>query len=84
MSKEILQFSANWCGPCKMLSPRMEKLQSEGKINYRKIDVDQDSDLSIKYSVRNIPTLILLENGEVKNRTTGVQTEQQLIDFYNG
>jgi len=61
----------------------MEKLKSEGKINYRKIDVDQDQDLSIKYGVRNIPTLILLENGEVKNRLTGVQSEQQIIDFYN-
>ena len=82
--KEILQFSANWCQPCKALSPRMEKLKSEGKINYRKIDVDQNQDLSIKYGVRNIPTLILLENGEVKNRVTGVQSEQQIINFYNG
>ena len=82
--KEILQFSAAWCQPCKMLSPRMEKLKSEGKINYRKIDVDQNQDLSIKYGVRNIPTLILLENGEAKNRLTGVQSEQQIIDFYNG
>ena len=82
--KEILQFSAAWCQPCKALSPRMEKLKSEGKINYRKIDVDTDTELSIKYGVRNIPTLILLENGEVKNRMTGVQSEQQIIDFYNG
>ena len=82
--KEILQFSANWCQPCKMLSPRMEKLKSEGKINYRKIDVDQDQDLSIKYGVRNIPTLILLENGEAKNRLTGVQSEQSILNFYNG
>jgi len=84
MSKEILQFSAAWCQPCKILSPRMEKLNLEGKINYIKIDVDSDTELSTKYGVRNIPTLILLENGEVKNRVTGVQSEQQLIDFYNG
>ncbi len=84
MSKEILQFSANWCQPCKQLSPVMEKLKSEGKINYRKIDVDTDTTLSAKYSVRNIPTLILLEDGEVKNRATGVQSEQQIINFYNG
>lgn len=82
--KEILQFSAAWCGPCKTLSPIMEKLKSEGKITYRKIDVDTDTELSVKYGVRNIPTLILLENGEVKNRLTGLQSEQQLINFYNG
>ena len=82
--KEILQFTASWCQPCKTLSPIMEKLKSEGKINYRKIDVDQDQDLSIKYGVRNIPTLILLENGEAKNRLTGVQSEQSILNFYNG
>ncbi len=82
MSKEILYFSAKWCQPCKMLSPTMESLS--GQINYIKIDVDSDTELSTKYGVRNIPTLILLENGEVKNRVTGVQSEQQIINFYNG
>ena len=80
--KEILYFSSTWCNPCKALSPTMESLS--GQINYKKIDVDQNQDLSIKYGVRNIPTLILLENGEAKNRLTGVQSEQQIIDFYNG
>jgi len=80
--KEILYFSAPWCGPCRQLSPTMESLS--GQINYRKIDVDSNTELSTKYGVRNIPTLILLENGEVKNRVTGVQSEQQIIDFYNG
>ena len=82
--KEILQFTASWCQPCKTLSPIMEKLKSEGKINYRKIDVDTDTELSVKYGVRNIPTLILLENGEAKNRLTGVQSEQSILNFYNG
>jgi len=80
--KEILYFSAPWCGPCRQLSPTMESLS--GQINYRKIDVDSNTELSTKYGVRNIPTLILLENGEVKNRVTGVQSEQQIINFYNG
>ena len=82
--REILYFSASWCQPCKQLAPVMERLKSEGKINYKKIDVDTDTVLSPKYGVRNIPTLILLENGEVKNRLTGVQSEQQIKDFYNG
>jgi len=83
--KKILYFSAAWCGPCRMLAPRMEKLSGEGKINYQKIDVDSDSELSIKYGVRNIPTLILVdENGESQGRKVGVLPEQQIIDFYNG
>jgi len=80
--KEILYFSANWCGPCKQLGPIMESLS--GQINYRKINVDNDTELSTKYSVRNIPTLVLLENGEAVNRTTGLQSKQQILDFYNG
>ena len=80
--KQILYFSAPWCGPCKMLGPIMESLS--GQINYRKINVDNDTELSTKYGVRNIPTLVLLENGEAVNRTTGLQSKQQILDFYNG
>ena len=80
--KEILYFSAPWCGPCKQLGPIMESLS--GQINYRKINVDNDTELSVKYGVRNIPTLVLLENGEAVNRTTGLQSKQQILNFYNG
>jgi thioredoxin 1 len=80
--KQILYFSAPWCGPCKQLGPVMESLS--GQINYRKINVDNDTELSTKYGVRNIPTLVLLDNGEAVNRTTGLQSKQQILDFYNG
>jgi thioredoxin 1 len=81
--KKILYFSAAWCGPCKTLGPIIESLT--GEINYQKIDVDQNQDLSIQYGVRNIPTLILLdENGEVKGRKVGLQTKQDILSFYNG
>ena len=80
--KQILYFSATWCGPCKMLGPIMESLS--GQINYRKINVDNDTELSTKYSVRNIPTLILVKDGEAVNRTTGLQSKQQILNFYNG
>ncbi|MDB0041529.1 thioredoxin family protein [bacterium] len=80
--KQILYFSAPWCGPCKQLGPIMESLS--GQINYRKINVDNDTELSTKYGVRNIPTLVLLENGEAVNRTTGLQSKQQILNFYNG
>jgi thioredoxin 1 len=62
--KKILYFSAEWCGPCKQLGPTMEGLRNQ--INYTKIDVDQDQESSIKYGVRNIPTLILLRKWRSK------------------
>ena len=79
--KKILYFSAAWCGPCKMLGPIMESLA--GEVNYEKIDVDNNQDLSIQYGVRNIPTLILVENGEAVGRLTGLQQKDQIIEFYN-
>ena len=81
--KTILYFTASWCGPCKALAPRMEKLASQ--INYRKIDVDSNQDMSMKYGVRNVPSLILVdENGTELNRMVGVQPDQAILNFYNG
>ena len=79
--KKILYFSAAWCGPCKMLGPIMESLS--GQINYEKIDVDNNQDLSIQYGVRNIPTLVLVENGEAVGRLTGLQQKEAILEFYN-
>ena len=79
--KKILYFSAAWCGPCKMLGPIMESLS--GQINYEKIYVDNNQDLSIQYGVRNIPTLILVENGEAIGRLTGLQQKDAILEFYN-
>jgi len=64
-----------------MLGPIMESLA--GQINYEKIDVDNNQDLSIQYGVRNIPTLILVENGEAVGRLTGLQQKDQILEFYN-
>jgi len=80
--KKILYFSAAWCGPCKMLGPIMESLS--GQINYEKIDVDNNQDLPIQYGVRNIPTLVLVENGEAVGRLVGVQSKEAILNFYNG
>ena len=82
MKKEILYFSAEWCGPCKTLAPRMERLSNQ--INYRKIDMDQNQELSSEFGVRNIPTLILIQDGEAINRLVGLQSEETILNFYNG
>ena len=81
--KKILYFTAAWCGPCKTLGPIMQSLS--GQINYEKVDVDSSNDLSIQYVVRNVPSLILVdETGEVKGRLVGVQSKDEILNFYNG
>jgi len=81
--KKILYFSAAWCQPCRTLGPIMESLS--GQINYEKIDVDNNQDLSIKYGIRNIPALVLVdEQGSDLGRRIGVQSKEQILDFYNG
>jgi len=81
--KKILYFTASWCAPCKALSPIMDSLQ--GQINFDKIDVDSNTDLSAQYGVRGVPSLILIdETGEVKGRLVGLQSKEQILNFYNG
>ena len=80
--KKILYFTAAWCGPCKALSPIMDSLQ--GQINFDKINVDTNTDLSAQYGVRGVPSLVLVENGSEVNRLTGVQSKESILNFYNG
>lgn len=81
--KKILYFSAPWCGPCKTLGPIMESLQ--GQINYQKVNVDTDNKLSVEYGIRNIPTLILLdENGNPLDKIVGLHSKESILNWYNG
>ena len=79
--KKILYFTAPWCGPCQTLGPIIESLS--GQINYKKVNVDENQDLSIQYGVRNVPTLLLLENGKEVSRLVGVQSKEAILEFYN-
>ena len=79
--KQILYFTASWCGPCRTLGPIMESLN--GQINYRKLDVDNEQDLAVKYKIRSVPTLVLVENGVEKNRMIGVHQSPEILRFYN-
>ena len=81
--KQILYFSAAWCGPCKVLGPTIDTLQSEG-LPIQKIDVDTNTEMSTKYSVRSVPSLVLVDGGgnEIK-RLVGNQPGSAIKNWYN-
>jgi thioredoxin 1 len=64
-----------------MLGPIMESVK--GQVNYSKLDVDVEQDLAVKYKVRSVPTLVLVENGVEKNRLVGVHQVPEILKFYN-
>jgi thioredoxin 1 len=73
--KVLIDFWANWCGPCKVLKPIVEEFANESKTtNVYFCNVDEDSELAQKYSIRSIPTLVYLENGEIKHKQSGVMS----------
>ncbi len=75
MSKVILMdFAADWCGPCKMQDPILEELEEKfkGQVEFKKIDVDSNMDMSSKYKISAVPTLILEKDGEVFKKYIGV------------
>ena len=76
----VIDFWAEWCGPCRMLTPIIEDLHKEydGKVKVGKLNVDQNPEVSMKYGVRSIPTILIVKNGEVVDKHVGVTTKQAL------
>ena len=80
--KQILYFSAEWCGPCKMIKPILIKLQSQMTITF--IDADVSAETCTNWNVRNVPTLLVVKNGVEVGRLVGTAiTEQAVINMYN-
>lgn len=79
--KYLVDFYAEWCGPCKMLAPILEQL--EDKINIIKINVDEHDDLAMKYRVMSIPTLIFFKDGEKKDEIVGFHSKDELEKYIN-
>ena len=81
----LVDFWAEWCGPCKMIGPILEELsiEMEDKIRIIKVDVDNNNQTAMKYSIRSIPTLIILKNGSVQAQHIGAASKAQLENFIN-
>ena len=80
----LVDFFATWCGPCKMLSPILEEVDQRGEAGdllIVKVDVDEASDIAIKFGIQSIPTLILFENGEMVKHALGYMPKPQLLNF---
>ena len=81
----LVDFWAEWCGPCKMIGPILEDLEVElaNKIKIVKVDVDTNSQTAINYAIRSIPTLIIIQNGSVKAQHIGAASKAQIENFIN-
>jgi thioredoxin 1 len=76
----FLDFWANWCGPCKMMMPTFEKLAEKygDQVTFAKVNVDELPDIANRFSIRSIPTLLLLQGGAVIEKMVGLRSEQEL------
>ena len=81
----LVDFSAEWCGPCKMMAPVLDQLKGrmDDKLRILKIDVDSNRELAYKYNIRSVPTLMLFQEGKSKWSGVGVMTSDYLENVVN-
>ena len=79
----IVDFWAEWCGPCKMLTPILEELSDELKdeVNIIKVNLDENQELAMKYSIRSIPTLLLFKDGDLLDTKIGLLPKKDIIEW---
>lgn len=81
----LVDFWAEWCGPCKMIAPILEEIATEhaGKVKIAKVNVDDNPDLARRFDVMSIPTLIVFKDGEPQKRMIGAKGKGQLVEELN-
>ena len=79
----LIDFYADWCGPCRMMSPIVDQIAEEmsDKIKVGKVNVDENQELAMEYGVMSIPTIVIIENGEVKNTLVGVRDKNEIKEM---
>ena len=78
----LLDFFAAWCGPCKMIAPILDEIAQEREdIKVCKVNVDEEPELAARYQVVSIPTLFVIENGEIKNQALGARPKPQSLEM---
>lgn len=77
----VVDFYANWCGPCKMFGPIFEEVSENSDINFIKLDVDKANEIAREYKVMSIPTIIVFKNGNETKRYTGFMSKEDFLDF---
>ena len=79
----VVDFWAEWCGPCRMISPALEEIatEMEGKVTIAKLNVDENPNIMMRYGIRSIPTLILFKNGEPASMQVGAVPKGRLSDW---
>ena len=80
----LVDFYADWCGPCNAMAPVIEELATEldGKAKVGKINVDENSDIAVEYNVMSIPTLIIFQNGKEEKRLVGLRDKEELLNLF--
>lgn len=80
----LVDFYADWCGPCNAMAPVIEELakELEGKAKVGKINVDENSDIAVEYNVMSIPTLIVFKNGKEEKRLVGLRDKEELLSLF--
>ena len=80
----LVDFYADWCGPCNAMAPVIEELAKElgGKVKVGKINVDENPDIAVEYNVMSIPTLIVFKNGKEEKRLVGLRNKEELINLF--
>ena len=82
----VVDFSATWCGPCRMLAPVVEQLSEEfaGKVDFYNVDVDECSGLAAEYRVMSVPCLVMMKNGKFVDQSIGFKPQAALSGWING
>ncbi len=81
----VIDFWAEWCGPCRLLTPLVEELSAEyaDRVSIGKLDVDSNPETCTKYGIRNIPTVLFIKNGEIVNKQVGAVPKNILVEKIN-